>query len=93
MSTIETILTRAMSDPEFAEQLFNNPEEALASYDLTAEEYAQLQKMSQTEFTALVAEDRKSLVGLIQKFSGGDIEGEVAHGLGIFKIAAAPKNG
>ena len=61
MSTLETILSRAMSDPEFAEQLFNNPGEALAGYDLTAEEHKQLKNMSRAEFEVLATEQRNSM--------------------------------
>jgi hypothetical protein len=62
MSTIESILTRSMSDPAFAEALIAKPAETLAEYDLSAEELAQFQGLSQVEIDALVAnpENRKS---------------------------------
>jgi len=75
MSTLETILSRAMSDAAFAEQLFAHPEKALAGYDLSAEEIEQVKNISRTDFVALAPEERKSF--LIQKFEGGSIEGEV----------------
>jgi hypothetical protein len=62
MSTLETILSHAMSEPKFAEQLFKNPEEALADYTLTAEEHTQLKNMSRAEFEVLATEQRKSMV-------------------------------
>jgi len=65
MSTIETILSRAMSDPAFAEQLFTNADQALAGYELTAEEIAKLKGMSRGDLnamTALAPEERKSMV-------------------------------
>ena len=65
MSTIETILSRAMSDPAFAEQLFADADQALAGYDLTAEEIAKLKGMSRGDLnamTALAPEERKSMV-------------------------------
>lgn len=77
MSTIETILSRAMSDPQFAEQLFTNPEKALDTFQLSAQEMEIFKNLAQTRFTALAPEERKSLAGLIQKFVGGDVEGEV----------------
>jgi len=75
MSTLENILSRAMSDAEFAEQLFTDAEKALAEYDLTADDLNRMKHMSRTELVALAPEERKSL-GLIQKFEGGAIEGE-----------------
>ena len=76
MSTIETILSRAMSDPEFAELLFNDLDKALAEYHLSAEEQAKLEALSRAEFGALALEDRKSMAGFekqihIESFSWG----------------------
>lgn len=48
--TIETILTRAMTDAEFADLLLANPELALAGYELTAEEMTNLKGMSRADF-------------------------------------------
>jgi hypothetical protein len=65
MSTIETILSRAMSDSTFAEQLFADVEKALTGYSLTTEEIAKLKGMSRGELnamTALAPEERKSMV-------------------------------
>jgi len=61
MSAIETILSRAMSEPEFADRLFSDPESALAEYDLSSAELDQFKKMSRTDFAALTPEDRKSM--------------------------------
>lgn len=77
MSTLETILTRAMNDPEFAEQLFIDPDKALDTYQLSTQEMELFKNLTRAKFTALAPEERKSLAGLIQKFVGGDIEGEV----------------
>jgi len=60
MSTIETILTRAMNEPEFAEQIFTDADNALASYDLTAGELTRIKSMSHAEFMSLDTEVRKS---------------------------------
>ena len=65
MSTIETILSRAMSDAAFAEQLFADTEKALAGYNLTTAEIAKLKGMSHGDLnsmTALAPEERKSMV-------------------------------
>ena len=67
MSTIETILSRAMNESEFAEQLFTDPEMALADYELTVDEMTLLIKMSHTQFDALSPEERKSFVVVRQK--------------------------
>ena len=40
--TVESVLTRAMSDTAFADALFANPEKALTGFNLTAEEIANL---------------------------------------------------
>ena len=61
--TVESILTRAMSDAAFADSLFANPEKALSGFDLTAEEIANLKAMSRAEFekySKATPEERKS---------------------------------
>lgn len=69
MSTIESILSRAMSDPAFADALLADAEKALAEYNLTPEEMAKFKEMSRADFEALPAEERQSMaaVGYIQK--------------------------
>ena len=64
MSTIETILSRMMREPVFAEALLANPEQALAEYNLPADEIAQFKGLSRADFEALASqtpEERKSL--------------------------------
>lgn len=63
MSTIESILTRAMNDNAFAEQLFDAANEALAGYNLSAEELAELRSMSRADFVTFAGaspEERKT---------------------------------
>jgi len=67
MSTIETILTRAMIDPDFAEQLFNDTHRALAPYNLSAPEIAQIIAMPRAAFISHAVEARKSFA-----FMGGN---------------------
>ena len=73
MSTqgIESVLSRAMSDTTFADSLFANPAQALASFDLTAEEVAKFQGISRADFDAIVSaspEQRKSFgIGVPQR--------------------------
>ena len=66
MSTkgIESVLSRAMSDSAFADQLFANPALALAGFELTTEEATSLKSMSRAEFDKFSnssPEERKSL--------------------------------
>ncbi len=61
MSTLETILNRAMSDPAFADALFADPDKALAEYNLPPEELAKFKAMSRAEFDAFVTEERRSM--------------------------------
>ena len=61
--TVESILTRAMSDAAFADSLFANPEKALTGFDLTAEEVAKFNSMSRADFEQFKnasPEERKS---------------------------------
>ena len=64
MSTVEAILFRALSDIEFADMLFTRTEQALADYNLTPEETAQLKSMSRVDFEILAAEECKSFIGV-----------------------------
>lgn len=49
---IETVLTRAMCDARFAALLMEQPELALAGYDLTAEEVAKFERLSNADLEA-----------------------------------------
>jgi nucleoid DNA-binding protein len=79
MSSIEAILTHAMSDRAFAELLFTDVDKAVAGYDLTAEEIASLKAMPRQEldrFAQAPAEERKSFsvqipAAPVPKFSAG----------------------
>ena len=53
MSTIETILTRMMQDPAFAEAIFSDMENALSEYSLSTEETSQFKELSRAQFDAL----------------------------------------
>jgi len=66
MSTIETILSRAMSDPEFAELLFTDAQKALAGYDLSEEAIENIKKISRAKFDEMTTEERKSMIGSVQ---------------------------
>jgi len=61
--SVETILSRAMSDAKFADSLFANPEQTLAGYDLTVDESTALKDMSRADVEAFAKaspEERKS---------------------------------
>jgi hypothetical protein len=65
MSTeaVESVLSRAMSDAAFADQLFANPDQALAGFELTAKELTVFKGMARADFDKLVQaspEERKS---------------------------------
>ena len=64
MFTIETILSRMMTDHAFADAVFANVEKALGAYNLAADELKQFKGMSRAEFETFVSmppEERKSL--------------------------------
>jgi hypothetical protein len=63
---LESVFTRAMSDTAFADQLFSNPEKALAGFDLTAEEITWLKTISRAEvdqYSKASLEERRSFLG------------------------------
>ncbi len=62
--SVESVLSRAMKDQSFAETLFTNPEKALAGYELTAEEKANLKGMDRATFASYAnagPDERKSM--------------------------------
>ena len=62
MSTIEIILSRAMSDTRFAELLSTDPERALAGYSLNTRELKRFKGISQASFEAVIAEESRSFI-------------------------------
>ena len=52
VKAIETVLTRALCDVRFAALLVEQPQLALAGYDLTAEEVAKFESLSNADFEA-----------------------------------------
>ena len=65
MSTLETILSRAMSDTEFADQLFTDAEKALAEYNLSAEEIAKFKEFTRAQFDEMTPDERKSMISFV----------------------------
>lgn len=63
MST-ETILSRMMNEPTFAEAVFADAAKALAEYNLSAEEVAKFKGISRSDFETFISaspEERKSM--------------------------------
>ena len=54
MSTLETILSRMMSESAFAEAVLADAEHALAGYNLSAAEIEKFKSLTQVDFEALV---------------------------------------
>ena len=63
MSITETILTRMMSEPAFAEAVFTDAKKTLAEYNLSAEEFSKLNNISRADFEKFAStapEERRS---------------------------------
>lgn len=70
MSTIETILTRMMNEPAFADAVIADAEKALADYDLSDEDFARLKKITAADvssFQELTPEERKSFGAAVKR--------------------------
>jgi len=61
MSVIETILSRMMNDPAFADAVFADIDKALAEYDLTAKEMGKLKGLTHAQFEKMTPDERKSM--------------------------------
>jgi len=94
MSTksVETILSRAMNDATFAEELSASPSKALAGYDLTTEETSQITSMSRVEFAALATEQRKSFGVIIHDRTSVEIGNHNQSALKVRKALTANHN-
>ena len=79
MSTIETILTRMMQDPAFAEAIFSDAEKALTEYSLSAEEASKFKELSRAQFDAMdpTPEARQSF-GIAHSGGGSGGAGKVS---------------
>ena len=60
--SVETILSRMISDSAFADAVFTDAEKALAEYKLSAEEIAKFKGLSRAHFESMLPEDRKSFL-------------------------------
>lgn len=63
--SVKTIVILAVTDPEFRDTLFDEPDKALEDYELTAEETSALQELSREEFDTMAVqlEERISRAG------------------------------
>ena len=62
--SVESVLSKAMSDASFADALFADPEKALAGYDLTKEEIASFKELSRDDLgkmAGITLEERVSM--------------------------------
>jgi hypothetical protein len=60
MSTLETILSRMMTEKAFADAVFSNAEKALFEYRLSPDELGKFKEMSRATFESLNTEERRS---------------------------------
>ena len=69
MST-QTVLSRMMSEPAFADAVFADASKALAEYNLTAEEAAKFKGLTRAQFASMSPEERKSFI-VVHDIRGG----------------------
>jgi hypothetical protein len=91
---VEEIISRAVVDTQFREQLFSAPDEALAGHDLTEDEKTALRTMSREKFDSSLGQLEELAVGGIIAVSQ-QTEGVAANPTPRFdwtKIGYAPSN-
>lgn len=66
LDSVQTIIGRAVSEIEYRDMLFDDPDQALGGYELTKEEASALKKLERQRFDAVAGklEDRVSRAGL-----------------------------
>lgn len=66
LEAVQAVLERTVTDPKFRSQLFTHPEEALAEYELTADENGALRELcvdaGQSESQALDRRETKKVL-------------------------------
>ena len=70
-NNVQAVIRKAVSDPVFRELLVNQPSQALAEFDLTANERASLIKMDKSAFNA----DTVALEERVSRAMGGGWDG------------------
>jgi hypothetical protein len=81
--TIHLVIGRAVTDPEFCDLFFNNPDAALSDYDLTDDEKIALKGVTRDRFDSVQSEleERLSKAGFgpgsfsqyLKKWTGPDL--------------------
>ena len=56
VESVQLIIARAVTDVDFREMLFNQPEEALQGFDLSEEEHQALMNLPQEQFESVQSE-------------------------------------
>ena len=70
-SNVQAVIRKAVSDPVFRDLLINQPSQALAEFDLTANERASLIKMDKSAFNS----DAVDLEERVSRVMGGGWDG------------------
>jgi hypothetical protein len=70
IENVQTIIGRAVTEEEYRELLFSDPEKALEGYELSEEEAAALKGLEREKFDAVAGEleDRISRAGGLREF-------------------------
>ena len=70
--SVETILSRMISDSAFADSVFADAEKALADYKLSAEEIAKFKGLTRATFSTMTPEERRSFAIVVHERSGAN---------------------
>jgi hypothetical protein len=91
---VEDLISRAVVDTEFREQLFSAPDKALAGHDLTPEERKALAEMSREKFDSSLGQLEELAVsgGIIAVHEGVSPVATPAPRFDWTKIGYAPSN-
>jgi hypothetical protein len=91
---VEDIISRAVVDTQFREQLFSAPDQALAGHDLTADEKKALTEMSREKFDSSLGQLEELAVsgGIIAVSQGSEQIANPTPRFDWTKIGYAPSN-
>jgi hypothetical protein len=77
VQNVTNVISKAMRDRAFRDQLFSKPDQALKGYDLTPEEAKGLTAISRAEFDKIAAQLEEKL--LSQAVGGAVAVGDASH--------------
>lgn len=82
--TVQEIIVKAVTDEDFRELLFSDPDKALGDFELTDEEAAGLRAMEREKFDAVAGEleERVSRAGFMEFGKPAEFK-ELLEGLGL----------